>query len=82
MTATKLRQRLHEFIDVAEEKKLKAIYTLLEGDILDEGGLSGDQKAVLNSRMAEYEDGAGKSYSWDETVSIAKQELKSRKNAK
>jgi hypothetical protein len=25
MTATKLRQRLHEFIDVAEEKKLKAI---------------------------------------------------------
>jgi hypothetical protein len=55
---------------------------LLEGDILDEGGLSGDQKAVLDSRMAEYEDGAGKSYSWDETVSIAKQELKSRKNAK
>lgn len=73
MTATKLRQRLHEFIDVAEEKKLKAIYTLLEGDILDEGGLSSDQKAVLDSRMAEYKNGAGKSYGWDETVSMARQ---------
>jgi hypothetical protein len=82
MTATKLRQRLHEFIDVAEEKKLKAIYTLLGGDIFDEDGFSAEQKAVLDSRMAEYENGTIKSYTWDETVAIALQELKKREGSK
>jgi hypothetical protein len=82
MTATKLRQRLHEFIDVAAEKKLKAIYTLLESDFFDEGSLSAEQKATLDNRMIEYQKGTGESYSWDETVALARQELKNRKNAK
>ena len=30
MTATAIRQRLHEYIRFADEKKVKAIYTMIE----------------------------------------------------
>ena len=33
MTTTQIRQQLHNYIDNAGEKKLKAIYTLLESEI-------------------------------------------------
>ncbi len=33
MRTTQIRQQLHDYIDSAEDKKLKALYTLLERDI-------------------------------------------------
>jgi hypothetical protein len=79
MTATQIRQRLREYIDTAEEKKLKAIYTLLQDDMPGNINLTNDQQKILDKRMADHEAGIGRTYSWEETVAIAQQALKSQK---
>jgi hypothetical protein len=35
MRITQVKQRLHDYIDLAEDKKLKALYILLEDDLLE-----------------------------------------------
>ncbi|HTD92901.1 MAG TPA: hypothetical protein VK644_03780 [Chitinophagaceae bacterium] len=55
MKTTTIRQRLHLFIETAEERKLKAIYTLFEDDITqDEGEYTPEFKAELDSRYGQY----------------------------
>jgi putative addiction module component (TIGR02574 family) len=81
MTTTQIRQQLHNYIDAAEDKKLKAIYTLLEDDIDVDAGykLSREQKAELDRRYDDYQKGIGKTYTWDEAVSMTEQALADRK---
>jgi putative addiction module component (TIGR02574 family) len=82
MTTASIRRRLHEYIEVAEDKKLKAIYTLLQDDIDDDYQLTEEQKIELDRRSYEYQNGIGKTYTWDETVAMAKQKLKERKSSR
>jgi putative addiction module component (TIGR02574 family) len=63
MTNFQLRQKLHRFIDTAEEKKLKAIYTMVESDIEGQSLLTDEQKSELDKRLDEYMQGKGKNYS-------------------
>jgi hypothetical protein len=63
MTSVQLRKKLHQFIDRAEEKKLKAIYTMVEDDIEVESLLTKEQMAELDSRLEEYYKGTGKNFS-------------------
>lgn len=79
MRTTQIRQQLHDYIDAAEDKKLKAIYTLLESDIAEEYQFSPQQKAELDKRYNSMLNGVGKSYTWEETVAIAEQALAERK---
>jgi putative addiction module component (TIGR02574 family) len=81
MSTAQIRQRLHEIIDTAEDKKLKAIYTLLEDDSIDYQ-LSASQKKELDRRLHDHENGIGKTYTWDETILMAEQALAERKNNK
>ncbi len=81
MSTAQIRQRLHEIIDTAEDKKLKAIYTLLEDDSIDYQ-LSAAQKKELDRRLNDHENGIGKTYTWDETILMAEQALAERKNNK
>lgn len=55
-----------------QDKKLKAIYTLLEPEIGYTGQLSAEQLDELDKRMEEYENGIGKSYSVEETILMAR----------
>lgn len=82
MTTASIKQRLHEYIDSAEDKKLKAIYTLLENDIEDEYQLTDEQKAELDRRLYNYQNGIGKNYTWEETIVHIDQELQKSKNGK
>ncbi|MEP7170156.1 MAG: addiction module protein [Bacteroidota bacterium] len=63
MTNIQLRQKLHRFIDTAEEKKLKAIYTIVESDIEQKSLLTDEQKSEIDQRLEEYMQGKGKNYS-------------------
>jgi hypothetical protein len=55
-----IRQKLHRFIETAEEKKVKAIYALLEDEIAqDEWEYTDEFKADLDRRFTYYK-GEGK----------------------
>jgi putative addiction module component (TIGR02574 family) len=68
MTTTVIKNKLHNYIDNAEQKKLKAIYTMLESEIEATSMLSEEQKKELDFRLDEYMKGKSKSYSWDEAI--------------
>ena len=56
-TAT-IRQKLHQFIETAEEKKVKAIYALFEDEIAqDEWEYTDEFKADLDRRFSYYKNG-------------------------
>jgi len=82
MRTAQIRQQLHEYIETAEDKKLKAIYTLVENDIADEFELTAEQKKELDRRYDDYMNGVGETYTWEETVAMAEQALAERKNNK
>jgi len=79
MRTAQIRQQLHEYIDTAEDKKLKAIYTLLEDEIADEYELTAEQKKELDRRYDDYQNGIGKTYTRQEAIAITDKALADRK---
>ena len=79
MRTTQIRQQLHDYINSAEDKKLKAIYTLLENDLHDDYQLTTAQKEELDERYENHQRGIGTTHNWQETVAMAEQALKARK---
>ena len=80
MSTAQIRKRLHEIIDNTEDKKLKAIYTLLESEEDSYKGysLSAIQKKELDRRLQDYHDGKGETYKWDEVIAKTDQALANR----
>jgi hypothetical protein len=67
MTAITIRQKLYDYIRVAEDRKVKAIYTMLEDEIEEIYDYWNDKNFVaeLNKRSADYKSGKVKDMSWD-----------------
>ena len=59
MTIAAIRKQLHEFIEIADEKKLKAIHLLLEDNMRDSSYSKEDLKKFYD-RLHEYESGTMK----------------------
>ncbi len=78
MKVVSIRRQLQDFIAVAEEKKVKAIYTILEEDIAQSAGYSEDFKKELDSRLEYYKKG-GKMVSPSGMEKNIKRILKSNK---
>ena len=74
MTVTAIRQRLIDYLEDADDKKIKAIYILLEDDI-EQGQftLSNEQIAIVEKEKDQYLKGLSKSYSREEAIKIIAQ---------
>jgi hypothetical protein len=86
MTTTAIRERLYDYIRVADDKKIKAIYTLLEDQIAPAVDWSEDEDcmAELNDRVKRWEEGIDPIFSLAEVKAELEQLDKepSRKPAK
>ena len=78
MTITAIREKLQNYIKTADDKKIKAIFTLVENDMQKEVEWWGNKEFVkeLNERAKRYEDGIDKGFTFEEV----KEELIKRKS--
>jgi putative addiction module component (TIGR02574 family) len=61
MNTAAIRQKLHSYLEVANDKKVKAIYAIMENDIEESSvEYSDDFKAELDRRYADYKNGKSK----------------------
>ena len=68
MTTTAIRERLYDYIRVADDEKVEAIYTLLKYQITPAMDWSEDEEFVaeLDERVRRYDAGIDRGYTWDE----------------
>ncbi len=69
MTTAAIKSKLHQYIDTVAEKKLKAIYTMVESEIENETILTAEQKKELDKRWLEYKSGKSKPEKWSKVKS-------------
>lgn len=80
MTTTTIREKLVDYLQFAEEKKLKAIYTMVEDEINTAANdWDDDFMKVLERRSKSFINGTAKTYSWEETKQAAINKVKSKK---
>jgi len=82
MKTENIKQKLHRYIETADEKKLKAIYTMVEEEIEETSDLWNDEEfiAELEQREKKYLNGSSKTYLVKESVARAKQAVKKIKS--
>lgn len=80
MNTITIRQQLHSYLEVADDKKIKAFYTLLKSDIEDSGvQYSDDLKAELENRYHSYKAGQSKMITSSESKRRVRKILKGHK---
>jgi hypothetical protein len=80
MTTTAIRKKLTDYLQVADDKKIKAIYAMVEDEI---GTLENDWDEAfvneMNARIKAYETGEATTYTLNEAENIARQTYKANK---
>ncbi|RYY14350.1 MAG: hypothetical protein EOO04_30345 [Chitinophagaceae bacterium] len=68
MSTSNIRHKLYDYIRVAEDRKVKAIYTMLEDEIEETYKYWNDQEFVadLEKRSADYKTGRFEGIAWDD----------------
>ena len=79
MTTAAIRQKLYEYIRIADEKKVKAIFTMVEAELNDFDWASDEEfVAMLDKRSDDYKTGKVTAVPWDK---VKKQILSSKANS-
>jgi len=75
MTTAEIKLRLHQYIETAQESKLKAIYTMVEEEISETYDFWNDEEFVaeLVKRENSYLNGTSKAYTLEESIAKAKE---------
>jgi hypothetical protein len=80
MTTTAIRKKLVNYMKVADEKKIKAIYTIVEDEISTaENDWDKDFLKELNRRSRQFRNGTAKSFTWAETKKAAIEKVKAKR---
>lgn len=80
MSVTIIRQKLHSYLEVANDRKLKAIYAIMENDINEKRfEYTEDLKKELDSRVKSYLNGEAKLVSSSESKKRIQKILRSGK---
>lgn len=68
MNTSAIRKKLYDYIKVAEDKKVKALYTIIESDINEMDSWHKDEQllAELEKRSSDLKLGIDKGVSWEE----------------
>lgn len=74
MSTSELREKLISYLTKADNKKIKALYTLLEEDIVAETefSLTEEHIKIIEDERRKFLNGEGKSYTWSEAKKIIK----------
>jgi len=76
MTNAAIRQQLHQFIDITDDKKIEALYTLLKNDIDLHYSYTEDDLNMLHERAEKYLKGETKTYTIEESHNMIRQQRK------
>ena len=80
MTTTAIRKKLVNYLKVADEKKIKAIYTIVEDEISTaENDWDKNFLKELNRRSRQFRNGTAKSFTWEETKKAAIEKVKAKR---
>ncbi len=68
MTTTVIREKLHDYIDIADSKKLEAIYSMIEDGVLENVGVWENEEFLneFDRRFEELESGKVKGITLEE----------------
>ena len=82
MKLAAVKEKLHDYIEHADEKKVKAMFTLVENDMEPDYEFSEAELAELDRRWENYLSGKEKSYSLEDSMSNMRKYIENkRKNA-
>jgi hypothetical protein len=76
MTFALIKEKLHEYIENADEKKVQAIYTLVENEIEHTYSYSPEELNMLHERAGKYLKGEGTTYTVEESHNKIRQQRK------
>lgn len=84
MKTEEIRQKLHEYIETAEENELKAIYAIVavETETIGNPWEDDDFVAEIERRTREMENGRAISYTWEEVQERARKSMQEAKMSK
>ena len=84
MSTIDIRQKLHHYIETAQEKKIKAIYAMVEDEIAETFDYWNDEEFLreLSRRKESYISGHSKGYSLAEAMTEIRQAVKKVSRAK
>ena len=81
MTLAAVREKLHEYIDHADDNKVKAMFTLVENDMEPEHEFTEAELEELDKRREDYLSGKTKSIPWEESRKKIRKYLENKKNS-
>ena len=81
MTTTAIRKKLVDYLQTADNKKVSAIYTMVENDIEESTGWNKEFIDELDRRNKSFLDGSAKMYTWEETKKAAIDRVKEKKKS-
>jgi hypothetical protein len=81
MTTAAIREKLHDFINTADDKQVKAVYSIFEDEIAKEEydhWKDEDFLKELKTRLDDIEKGNDEGLSWEEVKMKARAEFKAK----